>query len=414
MKIFYAFLLAALIPATSFSQSNYCEGYLLKNNGDTLKGYINIQEWSQTPKTITYKTSVKDKEVTRFTPLIIKSFYAGPSFTFISYTGLISNNKNVYPRVDYHLDTTSRQDTVFLKQLATGTNASLYKMTDEDKVRYFFKDKDEAPVELKYYNYYLDASGTMLKNTAIYVYPLLALTNKYATGKTFTVSEIEKVTFNEGELIKHFRVINNSSSVSRPKEISTRFFIGAGANYNYTWISGKSDFSLKTNNTVTPEINFGIDVFGNPVTQRLVFRGEVSFGYLNTKLAGLHTIPRGDVVKQTYQLDQYTIGVTPQVKYNLYNTKKLKYYLGGGIGLNSSFYPKNRIVNEDGSLYATSIYYRVHGFWMNFPFQTGIVLAGHYELSVAYTTPGTLNKGGNLFSINTSSVNFGFKYLFGK
>src|SRR5258708_31187958 len=125
MKILYLFLLLAL-PSVIFAQSNYYKGYVIKNNGDTLKGFINYHEWDQSPKTIDFRINKDDKQTLLFNPKAIKGFEITEMETYISYAGIISMNKMKLDDLPNKLDTSKRQDTIFLRPLATGLYLTLY------------------------------------------------------------------------------------------------------------------------------------------------------------------------------------------------------------------------------------------------------------------------------------------------
>ena len=64
-------ILLLLFPILTFCQTNFYKGYVIKNNGDTLKGYIDYREWVYSPKKITFKNN---NVVDSFTPDDIKGF----------------------------------------------------------------------------------------------------------------------------------------------------------------------------------------------------------------------------------------------------------------------------------------------------------------------------------------------------
>src|ERR1700744_3784785 len=81
------------------AQSNYQSGYIIKNNNDTLRGFINSKDLQTTAKYVEFKKSKDDGPTTKYTPTDIKGAYVAPYYTYISYTGKLSNNKNLYPNI---------------------------------------------------------------------------------------------------------------------------------------------------------------------------------------------------------------------------------------------------------------------------------------------------------------------------
>jgi hypothetical protein len=93
MRLIYLSLLV-IFPSIIFAQSNYHDGYVLKNNGDTIKGYIDYREWMISPKSIDFKINKKDKQRLQFDPTTIKRFQINGLETYVSYVGKISINKS--------------------------------------------------------------------------------------------------------------------------------------------------------------------------------------------------------------------------------------------------------------------------------------------------------------------------------
>src|ERR1700723_2911225 len=101
-SLFIALLIA--LPAIVLAQPNYHEGYVLKNNGDTLKGYINYREWAYSPLSVEFKPNKNSNEVLQFNPQTIKGFQITGFETYVSYIGWISTNKNIFPDIPSNLD----------------------------------------------------------------------------------------------------------------------------------------------------------------------------------------------------------------------------------------------------------------------------------------------------------------------
>jgi hypothetical protein len=65
MKLLSILLLVAL-PTAIFAQTNFHQGYVVKTNGDTVKGYIDYREWGQNPLSIDFRTNKDDKQTQQF------------------------------------------------------------------------------------------------------------------------------------------------------------------------------------------------------------------------------------------------------------------------------------------------------------------------------------------------------------
>ena len=424
MKLLYICLLIAF-PSIIFAQSNYQQGYILKNNGDTLKGYINYTESGYSPVAIQFKVNKVDKAVQQFTPVDIRAFQITGFENYVSYIGSISTNKNVIPNLPGGLDTSTTTGAVFLKPLITGRHITLFYNNEPSKDRFFIAETNEPVVELKYYPYYEDAATTIIERY-LYRGQLLSYNDKFNGGNPKLVSRINDVLFNQADLKKIVNLINNDG-VDKPNEnhnankklSHVRLFAGVGANSittSYTY--GGFNPAIPTNsvqhsNSVTPKISLGADFFINPGVQRIVFRLEFSYSYSNDRF--IHSVPGENATITSYSLafTQRTITVTPQVLFNIYNKNKLKIYIDGGLSDNNTFTSNSNPIVSNG--FTSDLLYKFKPFWANYSFQAGVVLDKKIEFAFTFTNSARyLTTFPDVVTIAKRSTCFSVKYLFGR
>jgi hypothetical protein len=237
MKLLIILLVA--LPTVIFAQTNFHKGYVVKNNGDTVKGYVDYREWGQNPLSINFRVNKNDQQTQQFTPSSIKSFQIDGLDTYISYVGLISQDRNHFPDLSGKLDTSKIQATIFLKLLTTGSRVSLYSQSDEKKTRFFVAEANEIPVELKYYQYYNDDHDAVER--PFFRGQLIFYINKYDPGNAGLINSAESAAFDDAPLTYLINKINgNKGGVvnGAPKKSSFRFFAGAGAQYTKTRLLG--------------------------------------------------------------------------------------------------------------------------------------------------------------------------------
>lgn len=421
------FLLTLLIifPSIIFAQSNYHEGYVIKAEGDTVKGFINYKEWDESPTSIQFKYSKTDKNPIEFGPKDTRKFEVTGFETYISYTGLVSMDKTRFPVLPDHFDTTRKVQTVFFKQLTTGKYLTLYFQNDDLKTRFFIAETGKLPVELKYYSYYDE--NQQVKYLSVYKRQLVYEIGKFYPPDNNLATRVENYKYTESDLTDLIDKINNKTSDRKKKDFA-RFFVGAGVNSIKTSINNVNFYDHHEDiNSVSPQISAGVDIFANPDVQKLIIRGEASFSYINPeyKSTEIQTYP---VLLQTdadYTFKQYNVAITPQVLYNIYNTDKLKFYLDGGLSLNVSSYSGSQLtLKKTGDLEnSTTITEKPYGLstiWTSFKLQAGVILNKQLEFSFGY------DKGSNYtHSLNqqvgisplvaqNQSFLFGVRYLFGK
>lgn len=315
MKLLSIILIIAF-PSIIFAQSNYHRGYVLKNNGDTIKGYINYREWSQQPKSIDFKINEADKQALQFNPQTIKEFQVAGMDTYTAYTGSISMDKTNFPDIAEGLDTTKKLDTIFLKQLITGKYLTLFQYGDEVKTRFFIAEINGEPVELKYHEYYNDLKQVV--NSDIYKGQLLLYINKFTPGNNKFIAKVEDGSYHQSDLELLVDGINNNR-IATKKQSSYRFFAGIAISSTNTKVNDIDDYNkgtVITHTTILPQINLGIDLFGNPNVQQFVFRTELSFSYISPRLiypVTLNTVTNNAI----YSFNQYTATITPQLLFNV-------------------------------------------------------------------------------------------------
>ena len=423
-SLFIALLIAS--PAVIFAQPNFHEGFIVKNDGDTLKGYINYREWIYSPTSIEFRPG-NGNEVTKFGPEAIKSFQIKGFENYISYVGRASLNKNIFPDLPFHLDTTTKQTAIFLKQLVTGNNVTLYYNNEQNKKRFFIAQTNGPPAELKYYEYYsTTAKGDEIFDN-LFRGQLILLNNKFKNGSQKLLNAIAEARYDEPDIEQITTWLNDENVGSPPTSDNrnshpklVRIFAGLGVNdvtttYKYVQSVVSTSNSSGTSTTynyasyhsaaIAPKINFGVDVFINPNIQQFIFRSELSFSYSNGLFNRTVESIDGEYVSYNYKFTQYTTSLTPQFLFNVYNTDKLKFYIDGGVTLNLSSYGYNNAAEVDqNSLHLNS-------FWAYFPFQAGVVFNKKTEFYFTYSTGASFSNYSD-FSVSNQYMSLGFKYLF--
>lgn len=413
----YLTVLFVIISSALCAQSNYHPGYVLKNNGDTLKGFINYREWHQNPKLIDFKVNKTDKEVLIFNPQSIREFQITGLETYVSYTGFISMNQTNFSNLPEKLDTTLKSDTIFLKQLALGNHLSLYKYTDDIKTRFFVAETNAPPEELKYYEYY--NSAREIVNKPVFKGQLILYINKLHLESPGVVNKLNHAHYEETDLEQLIDDANNNSNkkATDKKSPSSRFFAGISVDRTTTEVSeitiaGSASEIFHNQVAISPRINFGVDFFDNPNVQRFIFRGEIALSYVNPHYAYQVARVDGTIADATYSFNQYTVSATPQVLFNVYNKDDFKVYIDAGVAFNFSSYSNNKfIIQGSGANEAQG--YDLIPIWLNFPLQTGLILNKKIEICFTYINKTAYSRFSSFYASN-QTMSLGVKFLLGK
>src|ERR1700744_6338801 len=87
----YLMFVAFLLPLSLSAQSNYKPGYVVNSKGDTLRGFIDYQEWDANPDVINFKKTLTDQS-TKYGVDDASAFGIDKLESFIKYTGPISTD----------------------------------------------------------------------------------------------------------------------------------------------------------------------------------------------------------------------------------------------------------------------------------------------------------------------------------
>ncbi|MBS7566558.1 hypothetical protein KHS38_19290 [Mucilaginibacter sp. Bleaf8] len=405
-----SFLLFAIICR---AQSNYKSGYVINTKGDTIKGYINYRDWSITPKYIEFKATATDKEYTRYTPGMLQGFVVDGMDRYISYKGRVSMDKNSMPDLPLALDTTVVQDTLFLQLFYAGSPVSMLKQSDQLKQRFFVMDNDNQPVELIFHSYITDnysngTAGNTIRGIDVYKVTLKALAEKYKSEDAKLLRAIDYAQFQEWEILSLTKRINNDKVQQKGGNYGSRFFAGTLIKNTATKFDGDVIFNGQSQNTYLPAISVGVDFFTNKHVQKFFFRGELSFTAANPKFNG--TVK--NIMSSTdasYQFNQYTIALAPQVFYNIYNKENFKFFAGAGVGINYSIYSNNQLTYAGQPITP----FDLEKTWINFMVQTGVTVNKKFDVFAMYSPASSF---GNYvyFSISNTTYGAGIHYYFNR
>ena len=392
MKLFSTLLLT-IFSLTVFAQSNYHAGYVVKSNGDTLKGFIDYREWAQSPLSIHFKQTTIDKDLLTFNPQTINSFGVTGLEKYVSYAGLVTISKNLFPDLPDHLDTTRREVTIFIKEITAGRYLTLYYQNDQAKKRYFIAEGNNKPIELRYFQYYNDQKDVTEK--WIYRGDFATYINKYKNGDARLMDKVYRMDFNMARFSAMVDEINDTKTVSK-KASGIRLFAGLTGNYltttyqnsNFVVVGdyGSSFYNIKTHSgRASAAVNLGFDVFVNPNVQQFVFRTELSFSSASTHI----DYPKRNqhpFVYDELSFTQFTSSLMPQLIYNFYNKENFKLYFDAGTSINLSSYSNQGIKDKTTGIDVNNrlVY---HPFGISFPLRAGITISKRADISVFYTTP---------------------------
>jgi len=412
----FLFCLLLLFPILCSAQTNFQPGFVVKNDGDTLRGFINYIERLNNPKEVTFRRTSGDSNQI-FVVRDISALKINDLVAYQRFVVDISIGKFDVGKVARTQDTTFLRDTVLLEVLEEGKYVSLYSYRDNIKRRFYLKEHtDVKPVEL-IKEQYIDPekeSSVIVNNK--FIGQLFEIYNKYNPEMRIDVSQFRKSRYVSEDLIGLTALINGAKVV-KSKYSSIRFFAGAGLNASKTYYVGTHPLASPTtsqNISYLPTLTTGLDFFLNPAIGRLLFRGELSL-FANKQEISNETKEYGAILLR-HKFNQITASFAPQVIYNVYNTDAVKGFIGVGVGLNFSKFSNNSydyLDNQNKRLEFARAGGAFDNFYYGFQFSTGIVLSKKLEITAKYSPPTNLTSYFD-YNIKIQRYSLGLNYLFGK
>ncbi|MBA3649793.1 MAG: hypothetical protein H0W62_14825 [Chitinophagales bacterium] len=233
-------IIFTLLLSRSNAQTHFVPGYVLLNSGDTLKGFINDQQWKINPKKIEFKRSQQEK-VTLYSPLTTSSFRITNGDWYISFTGMIDKSSWSTANLSYNAAPDTARDTLFLSAIVVGKASLLYSY-DNLQRDHFFIQKDHIIKEL-YYHKYLNNDGdkAVVKANPVYKGQIIAA---FADCKDIGASIMSiPLDYNKKDLERIFQRYNkckNSGTVYTKQKEKWKFepSVIAGINYSFLFFKG--------------------------------------------------------------------------------------------------------------------------------------------------------------------------------
>jgi hypothetical protein len=424
MKLLYAFVFAILVcPFYASSQTNYKQGFVITNSGETINGFINYREWYSNPNNISFKKALNDK-VQTYHPADLGYFEISGFEAYQSATVAISMGKTNIQTIKDEIDTSSKTDQVFLKIVKKGTNVSLLSYTDALKTRFYITDNKTgaAPQELKYQPY-LDKDSPSLKKKNIYYAQLIELTNKYRSDDAAKIIDrIVVLNYNEDEILRIINLVNNDTTAPIKKNGTRAYNLYAGIGLNASRITRSSNPFAGTTDvekaSYLPELVFGIDVPFNPNTGRLVFRTELVLEMIKARISNYDS-EYSALTVNTYSFTQTSASLRPQLIYNFFNGSNLKFYAGGGAAINFSRYSGANVKKQVSSTTVAG-YNSVQeekvpssgGTWFAPIAKAGFIIGKKLDINFGYSPSTSIQAAADIMGVSVTTVEAGVNYRF--
>ena len=359
-----------VLPILLYAQTNYKQGYVVNLKGDTLRGFVDYQQWDNNPRSIAFKYKINDQTPYHFSISNSKAFAINGSEYFESYKVNVSLDIDDPVKVVGSIDTISRTDTVFLRKISSGRYLSMYSFQDNIKSRYYVLETGETqPIELKYHVY---LNSNQIKYLYRYRNQLQYIAQKNNRYNEKLADIISNAGYHEPDLLSIASLINGTDAVElvSKSQFGYRFLMGASLVDNGLKYTG--DFISNPSNAITLQFSGGVDVLPNKEIQQLFFRLEITATIVNDKSTNVSVYNSTDLA--TINFNQFTAAFVPQFVYNIYNKDRHKIFIDGGISFNVSAYSNTSVIDNasNGQTISFNNIMKYPGFWVSIPLKAGL------------------------------------------
>lgn len=328
----FLILIMLLFTINGFSQNGYVNGFVVKNNGDTLKGRIYSPGWDVTPKQIRFRQGNAAEE--QFSASQIRSFSITGVDNYIS-SALAIDNSPVDDNSLLSVDSSIlKTDTIFLRVVVNGT-ASLYYYRGPDQKQHFFIGKNDAVNELIWHRY------KITQNDIQYVKE----DKKFIGQLTYYMSDcpemrntFDNLKYSESSLQPIFVSYANckgstNTFIAKQNSISARLGVLAGASISSVTFKGPGfqgieDVPFKS--TVAPVFGVKLDFYLVPKNKNYSLYDDLEFQPVSFTGHGTSSSSGVFFFDNTYKINVDYLFLNTMFRY-YFSQGDLKPFINGGI-----------------------------------------------------------------------------------
>ncbi len=349
-------VLACLVFYSVSAQKNFKNGWVVLNNGDTLKGQINYRQWNANPTQIEFKAN---KTVT-YTVNDLKAFTVSGEDNYqkftIQYHYLLPVIESVTIPED---DNQTKEATVWLRIIAPG-NYSLGEYTTPDR-SFFYVIRDGKPEELVYGTGIKSFVDDKHKNdpnydkTGFWKNELYKdqLTRLLSTVNPSAALSTKNLSYSREDISAFFdKMNNNKSSIADRKSFKGSWGILLGVSYCSSTPNddpnGQFHNGTATNNFFpTAGVDFTL------LSQRNLSRFGITVGLTVDNVNSVIIAPDNGGVSYETHLNDYYASLSASAFYVMNPLDKAKWYIGAGVS-GSLLVSKNNYVLVKNTIIANT------------------------------------------------------------
>lgn len=418
------YLFAAMLLLCSnicFSQKTFLPGYVIRSNNDSLPGLIEYKEWDVNPTFIDFKQRGSDI-IVRLQISQLQRFEVFGKDVYEKHTVQKDDLPVNVAGLLFLGEEKTVQETALLRILVKG-NYSLFELIDH-KPHFYLQQGSQEPQELLYKILMNKAGGSTVSKEGsgsyttypIYIQQLKAV----ATGKEL-LSKISKADYRETDLAAIVMKLNGNSLSKGQMQLEKKgvqFFAGGGIALNSfaTTLSKPTFFygnqhitlgSMQWKTKIGYQLRAGVDLVPGRALGRIFFRTELKYSHFETEGRYTGKDFYGDDREDVSEILMKSISPSIAVLGNFVNTENIKAFIGLGIMLNFSSYPKNKIVTKQKTY---DDFLALQSTWSQYDVRLGI-LKEQYEVFITSKLTDEFNRTVGIgASTNNNTINFQYHF----
>lgn len=414
-----AFLCLSLVGANA--QRNFKPGFVVTNNGDTIRGQINYLGWRSNPSKFSFLPDQSGSNPVLYS--IHDCQYFEISGEDVYRRAIVT--RDMRPVRIEEVSSTTRDsistDTVFLRLLVKGNRLTLYQLVDS-KERYYLQEGEGNPVELLY-KVYISEYVSALEEQMIFRDQLRKYLPEADPSKLMT--QINRARYNDRDLTNVIIKLNGdkvsglTNQVGSNAKSSIEWFVSGGAGVSKLAFGGDMNSSVVTGlsykTAVVPIIAAGVDLLNDRNLRNFVFRFEmtVSQRSYTGSWRGMADFPH-HIQDKSYTLKMWDISPSISLLYNFNTARRVSYYIGAGLACNFANYTTNRYVLKD----ETDPYYNENNnaqldlgnLWPSVFLRAGVRINKQFEIATTGDLWGNMTNNSN-FSARGKVFSLGLNYF---
>lgn len=351
-------LLLFFKPDAGLAQKNYSPGYIVNNQGDTIKGFIQFMEWDNNPEKIKFKTTLAEAE-TEHSIISILSFGVANEI----YQKAIVQKEISLRSIDALSNSpeyTFATDTAFLKVLVNGSKSLYYLKKVNEEPNLYIKQNNQIEL-LLFKKYKTVINGlTQVAERKDYITQL----SDYLPECAAVFNNIESVRYKKSDLITMFKTYfkctnNNTVYIQAQEGIKSHFGVLAGVQQtNAVFKSNSATFDEIENTSFNKPISFTGALYADLILPRTLDKWSIynELAYTYYKLNGSHITDQQNPAGSTYYFYRLHFGYLKlynMLKY-AYPVKDAKVYFKAGISNGFMIQPKENYRRKE-QRYITTI-----------------------------------------------------------